>query len=88
MLSGILWIPIRYVTLHFRDRRWAASLLYRNRAEITVLSCEQKPYLHGFRAEQSTAKALLFITVIRLVWTRIFVLKQISVYMKRGLSEL
>ena len=35
---------IRYVTLHFRDRRYTASLRYRNRAEITVLVCEQKPY--------------------------------------------
>ena len=35
---------IRYVTLHFRDRRCTASLRYRNRAEITVLVCEQKPY--------------------------------------------
>ena len=32
------------VMLHFRDRRSAASLRYRNRAEITVLyMCEQKP---------------------------------------------
>ena len=31
--------PIRYVTLHFRDQRGAASLCYRNRAEITVLKC-------------------------------------------------
>ena len=45
-LSGsIVWTPIRYVTLQFRDRRGAASLHYRNRAEITVLyMCEQKPY--------------------------------------------
>ena len=28
---------IRYVTLPFRDRRTAASLCHRNRAEITVL---------------------------------------------------
>ena len=34
--------PIRYATLHFRDLRRAASL--RNRAEITVLICEQKLY--------------------------------------------
>ena len=35
----------RYVTLHFRDRRLGtASLRYRNRLEITVLMCEQKPY--------------------------------------------
>ena len=36
--------PILYVTLHFLDRRGAASLCYRNRSEITVNICEQKPY--------------------------------------------
>ena len=35
---------IRYMTTHFQDRRGAASLLYRNRSEVTVLACEQKPY--------------------------------------------
>ena len=29
--------PIRYVMNHFRDRRGAASLRYRNRTEITVV---------------------------------------------------
>ena len=33
-----------YVKLHFRDRRGAALLRNRVRAEITVLMCEQKPY--------------------------------------------
>ena len=33
---------IRYVTLHFRDRRGGASLRYRNHAEITVLMCEKE----------------------------------------------
>ena len=43
--------PLRYMTLHFRDRRGAALLRYRNRAKITVLMCEQKPYIrYGFRA--------------------------------------
>ena len=37
MQSGIVWPPIRYVT------PGAASLRYRNRAEIFVLMCEQKP---------------------------------------------
>jgi len=36
--------PIQYVTLYFRDQRGAASLRYGNRAKITVLMCEQKPY--------------------------------------------
>ena len=35
-------------TLHFRDRRGAASLRYRNRAAITVVKCERKPYLVWF----------------------------------------
>ena len=43
-----MWTPIRYVTLHFRDQRVAASLRHRNRAEITVLMCEQNPYLVWF----------------------------------------
>ena len=38
MQSGIVWPPIWYVT------PGAASLRYRNRAEIFVLICEQKPY--------------------------------------------
>ena len=37
--------PIRYVKLHFRDRRRLALSRYRNRAEITFLMCERKPYL-------------------------------------------
>ena len=41
--------PIRYVTLHYKHRNDAASLRYRNRAEITVLMCEQKPYAIGCR---------------------------------------
>ena len=35
------------------DQRGAASLCYRNRAEITVFMCEQKPYLFDFRAASS-----------------------------------
>ena len=41
--SGIVWIPIRYVTLHLRDQRGAVSLRHRNRAATTVLVCESKP---------------------------------------------
>ena len=37
--------PIRCVKLHFRDRPRLASSRYRNRAEITFLMCERKPYL-------------------------------------------
>ena len=46
--SGIVSTAILYVTLHFRDLRSAASLRFRNRAEITVLMCGQKPYLTWF----------------------------------------
>ena len=36
--------PIRYVTLHFRDRPGASSLRHRNHAATTVLVCEEEPY--------------------------------------------
>ena len=39
---------MRYVTLHFRDRRGTASLRYRNRAEITVHMSEHKPHMVWF----------------------------------------
>ena len=41
---AIVWTRIRHVTLHFRDPHGAASLRYRNCAEITVCMCERKPY--------------------------------------------
>ena len=44
-LSGTVWTQlIRKVILHPQDQRGVASIRYRNRAEITVLVCEQKPY--------------------------------------------
>ena len=55
-LSVIVWTPIRCATLHFRDRRGAASLRYRNHAKIPFLLSEQKPLSglpviwYGFRA--------------------------------------
>ena len=42
--SGIVWTPIRYVTLHFKRSARCSFARYRNRAEISVLICEQKPY--------------------------------------------
>ena len=42
--------PIRYVTIHFQDRRGAASLRYRNRSEISVLCVNKSPIRYGFRA--------------------------------------
>ena len=40
----IVWTPIQYVTLLFWKGRGAASLRDRNRADITVVMCEQKPH--------------------------------------------
>ena len=36
--------PYPIVIPRFRNRRDAAPLRYRNRAQISVLKCEQKPY--------------------------------------------
>ena len=49
------FVPYRYVTLHFRDRRGAAPLRYRNRAEITVLTCEQNCYTVWFLCRRKLA---------------------------------
>lgn len=35
-LFGIIWTPIRYLTLHLRNRRGAASLRHRNGAATSV----------------------------------------------------
>ena len=48
MLSGIVWTPIRYVTLHSKDRRGADSLRDQKHAEIIHLLCEQRRYLVWF----------------------------------------
>ena len=40
--------PIKYVPLHFWDRRDAASLRHRNCSATTVFVCERKPYLVSF----------------------------------------
>ena len=67
-LSGsIVWTPIRYVILQFRDRSGAASPCYRNRAEITVLHmCEQKPVLcrnHRSCVWTETLSGMVFVLV-------------------------
>ena len=48
----IVWRPIRYVTLHFRVQGDAASLRYRNRAEISILMCPAFlcPVRYGFHS--------------------------------------
>ena len=51
--------PIPYVTPQFRDRRGAASLCYRNCAEITVLMCEQKPYQVWFSCRRKSCPVKL-----------------------------
>ena len=42
------------MALHFTDERGEDSLRYRNRAEITVLMCEQKPYPVGFLSRRES----------------------------------
>ena len=54
-LSGILLTPIRYVTLHLRDRHGAALLRYRYRPENTVACVNRGPIRYGFHAR---AKAI------------------------------
>ena len=51
--SAKVRIPHVHTKPNRLDRRGAASLRYRNRAEITVLMCEQKPYPFDFRAASS-----------------------------------
>ena len=54
-LSNILLTPIRYVTLHLRDRPGAALLRYRYRPENTVVCVNRGPIRYGFHAR---AKAI------------------------------
>ena len=51
--SAKVRIPHVHTKPNRLDQRGAASLCYRNRAEITVLMCEQKPYPFDFRAASS-----------------------------------
>ena len=44
--------PTRYVTLHFRDQRSAASLRHRHRAEITSLCVNRSPIRYDFCASE------------------------------------
>ena len=48
--SCIVWTPIWYVTLHFRDPRGAASLRYRKRAKSPFLCVNRNPVRNGFCA--------------------------------------
>ena len=62
IVSDIVWTPIRYVTLHFRDR-------YRNRVEITVIvglcvSLSPIRYHDGLRA---SAKAIWYNVNVALI---------------------
>ena len=52
---------IRYVTLHFPDRRSAASIRYRNGAEITVHGVNRSPTQYDFCAG---AKAIWYSVII------------------------
>ena len=48
----------RYVTFHLRDWCGVASFRYRNRAEIAILMCEQKPYLIWFSRRRKSYTVL------------------------------
>ena len=62
----IVETPIHYVTLHGSARRSFAPLrpCYENRAEFTILMCEQEPIRYGFRAG---AKAIWDIVNVALI---------------------
>ena len=62
------------MTLHFQDRRGAASLYHRNRAKTPVLVCEQKPFPVLFRGGEkviwySVNIALIKVLIIQGAWT-------------------
>ena len=50
--------PVRYVTLHLRDRRRAPLLRHRKRSEITVPMCEQRPYPVWFSCRRKSCQPL------------------------------
>ena len=51
--------PICAKKLHFRDQRVAASLRYGNYAEITALTCEEKPYPVWFSCQSKIYRVSL-----------------------------
>ena len=64
--SCIVWTPIRYVTLHFRDPRGAASLRYRKRAKSPFWCVNRSLIRYGFC---TGAKGIRFCVNIRLCQT-------------------
>ena len=56
--KAIVWTPNQYKTLLWRS---ALLLRYRNRAEITVLECEQKPYAVWFSCRRSYRQPISFL---------------------------
>ena len=66
-LSGVVWTPIRYVFLHFRDRRGAALLRYSEKSRQNHHSyvwTETSSIWYGFGAG---AKAILYSVNIALI---------------------
>ena len=57
MHQGVVRNPVCHVTLQFRDRSGACTVFFRdrNRAEITVLMCEQKPYQVWFSCRRKSS---------------------------------
>ena len=60
-LSAIVWTPVQYVTLHFRDRRGAASLPHRNRAATIVLCVNRSPIRYEFRGRLRVVPIAFFL---------------------------
>ena len=59
--SCILWTPIWYVTLHFRDPRGAASLRYRKRAKSPFSCVNRNPVRNGFYAGVKAIRFCVYI---------------------------
>ena len=73
---SIVWTSIRYVTLHFRDRRCAASLRYRNRAEITGSCVQTEALLVSAVVFVSAQKISVIVWTLLKTWAKLFVIKE------------
>ena len=71
--------PIRYLTLHFRDRLGTTSLRHRSLTVTTVLMCEQKPYLVWFSWRHKRYPVRVVDIPLAVQWRRINVHKRLDV---------
>ena len=70
MHQSVVENPVCHVTLHFRDRSGACAVFfrYRNRAEIIVLICDQKPYQVWFSCQRKSSPVKSEHSLISLGW--------------------